>query len=365
MTALAPNGDSGWLQQEPPALPPSYDKHHIVFLEAVHFPLAKLPFPYTIDTYSKTKPDEIAERIKNATIVIANVIDVKPSDMDNAPHLQLLAILATGMGWVDKEYCAKRGITVVNTPAANIDAVSEHFLALYFAVRKRIGIVDEIVHTSDDWIQTNSLTKRVWPLGPPLGIKQEILGIIGYGALGKNIECLCKMLGFKEILIAERKGAKEVREGRTRLEDVLLRSTTICVVCPRAPDTINLIDEAELERMKPETIVINVARGGIVNEAALAKALKEGWIFGAATDVLDNEPGGPGTTPLLPDVENDEEEVPNMIVTTHVAWFSGATIENLQNINRDAMTAYVEGRLYDSKIKHCVAVHDGRIWKES
>lgn len=357
------NGEQGWSLQTPPALPAGYDKHHIVFLEAVHFPLAELPFPHTIDKHQKTAPHEVAERIKKATIVISNVIDVKPSDMEHAPNLQLIAILATGMGWVDKPYCAQRGISVVNAPGANIDAVSEHFLALYFASRKRIGVVDEIVHTSDEWVVTNSLTKKVWPQGPPLGCSQEILGVIGYGALGSRIESVCKALGFKDVLIAERKRAKEIRDGRTPFEELIKKCTTFCIVCPREADTIDLINEEELKLMRPDALLINIARGGIVNEAALAKALKEGWIFGAATDVLDTEPGGPGTTPLLPDLEKGEEEVPNLIVTSHVAWFSGSTIATLQGINRDAMTAFVEGRMYDPKVGACVAVHDGKIWK--
>lgn len=366
MSMDAPSSVDGavWEKQTPPSLPPGYDKHHIVFLEAVHLPVAKLPFPHTIDTYQRTDPDQIAERIKGATIVISNIANVKPSDMDQAPHLQLIAIMATGMGWLDKDYCAKRGISVVNAPAANIDAVSEHFLALYFASRKRIGVVDELVHSSDEWVKNNTLSPRVWPQGPPLGCKQETLGIIGYGSLGKRVELLCKALGFKEVLIADRKGAGQTREGRVGFEDVIKRSTTICISCPHSLETINLIDEKELRSMRPEALLINIARGGIVNEAALAKALKEEWIFGAATDVLEKEPGGPGTTPLLPDFEKDEEEVPNLIVTSHVAWFSGITIQKLQGINRDGMAAFVEGRMYDPKVKHCVVVHDGKIWKE-
>lgn len=349
--------------QPPPVLPEGYKKHHIVRLEAVHLDLAELPFPHTIDVYQTTEPHQIAERIKNATIVISNVADVTPADMDQAPHIQLLAVMATGMAWVNKEYCAKRGVSVINAPGANIDAVSEHFLTLYFASRKRIAIIDEIVHSSNDWLETNSLNKRVYPDGPPLGCKQEILGIIGYGALGKNIEELCKGLRFKEILISERRGATEMRSGRVFFEDVLKRCTTLCIVCPKAPDTINLIGESELKMMRPDALLINIARGGIVNEAALAKALKEGWIFGAATDVLDTEPGGPGTTPLLPNIEAGEEEVPHLIVTSHVAWYSGSTVETLQAINRDSMTSFVEGRMYDPKTKACVVVHDNKIWK--
>lgn len=365
MDDVPPSNDAqGWPKQTPPALPEGYKKHHIVRLEAVHLDLADLPFEHTLDVYQTTEPHQIAERIRNATIVISNVADVTPADMDQAPHLQLLAVMATGMGWVNKEYCAKRGISVLNAPGANIDAVSEHFLALYFSARKRIAIIDEIVHSSNEWVQTNSLNKRVFPAGPPLGCKQETLGIIGYGALGKNIEKLCKGLGFKEILISDRRGATELRPGRTTFEDVLKRCTTFCIVCPRAPDTINLIGEAELKAMRSDALLINIARGGIVNEAALAKALREEWIYGAATDVLDTEPGGPGTTPLLPDIEKEEDEVPHMIVTSHVAWYSGSTVETLQTINRDSMTSFVEGRMHDPRTKACVVVHDGKIWKD-
>lgn len=361
------HGDA-WSLQRPPPLPSGYEKHHIVFLEAVHLPLAELPFEYTMDKYLRTQPEEIAERIKPATIVISNIANVKPSDMDQAPHLQFLCVLATGMGWVDKDYCSKRGITVMHCPAANIDAVSEHFLALYFASRKRVTVIDQSVKTTpvgdpSSWMSTNSLAKQVWPQGPTLGCKQESLGIIGYGALGQRIETFCRALGFAEVLIAERRAASTIRPGRVAFDEVLARSTTLVLVCPREPSTINLIDEQELRSMRKDALVVNMARGGIVNEAALAKALKQGWIFGAATDVLDQEPGGPGTTPLLPDMSKGEEAVPNLVISSHVAWITTGTIKLLQTISRDVLTAFVEGRVYDPQLKACVVVHEGKIWK--
>lgn len=117
--------------------------------------------------------------------------------------------------------------------------------------------------------------------------------------------------------------------------------------------------------MKKEALLVNMARGGIVNEAALAQALKDGRIFGAATDVLDEEPGGPGTTPLLPDLSKGEEPVPNLVISSHVAWFSGQTIEKLRGIMQNNIEAFVEGRCHDPQIKANVAVHDGRIWKRT
>lgn len=363
MAAPTTNGGQPSTSSEAPALPSGYTQHHIVYLEAVHLRITEIPFPHTIDVYQKTSSEEIAERIKPATIVIANVCEVMPEHVEQAPHLQLLLILATGMGWVDKAYYAKKGITVMNNPGANLDAVSEHFLGLYFASRKRMSMLDRMVKTNHEWEEKNSLTKIAWPHGPPLGCKQEVLGIIGYGALGHRIERLAKLLEFQEIVIAERKGVEKIRPGRVAFDEVLERSTTIVCVCPRDVDTINLIDEPQLRRMRKDALLINIGRGGIINEAALAKALKEGRIFGAATDVLDVEPNGPGGTPLLPDLSKGEEEVPNFTITPHTAWFSQVTLQNIVNWGRESMKAFVEGRILDPEISHRIAVHGGKIWK--
>lgn len=322
-----------------------------------------MPFPHTLDVYQKTAPEEIVERIKSATIVIANVCEIMPEHVEQAPHLQLLLILATGMGWVDKAYFAKKGITVMNNPGANIDAVTEHFLGLYFASRKRMSMVDNLVKTTHEWQNRNSLAKIAWPQGPTLGCKQEVLGIIGYGAIGHRIEHLARVLEFNTILIAERKGAEKIRPGRVAFEEVLECATTVVCVCPRDVDTLNLIDEAQLRQMRKDALLINIGRGGIINEAALAKALRENWIFGAATDVLDIEPNGPGGTPLLPDLSKGDEEIPNLLITAHTAWFSQGTLENIRNWSRESVQAFVEGGTLDPKVSQRIAVHKGKIWK--
>jgi glycerate dehydrogenase len=147
-----------------------------------------------------------------------------------------------------------------------------------------------------------------------MGAGQETLGIMGYGTLGTRIEKLAKAVGFKEVLISERKKSSTVRSGRVGFEEALKRATVLAICLPKDHDTIDLIGEAELRAMRKEALIINVARGGIVNEHALAKALKEGWIAGAATDVLETEPAGLGTSPLIPDVAKGEEEVPNLTI---------------------------------------------------
>jgi phosphoglycerate dehydrogenase-like enzyme len=347
----------------PPALPPGKDKHHIVVLEGIHAKMPSFDFPHTIDVYPRTQPSDVAERIKDATIVVACVIPVGPKEMDAAPHLGILAVMAVGIGWVDKDDCARRGVTVTKCPAGNVDAVSEHFLGLYFSSRKRIVQVHNSLTTSSEWVDKGTLTK-LWPSGPPLGCNQETLAILGYGTLGTRIAKLAKAVGFKEVIISERKNGTGAREGRVSFDEALARATVICVSLPKEQDTIDLISEKELRRMRPEALIINVARGGIVNEAALARALREGWIAGAATDVLETEPGGPGTSPLLPDISKGEPEVPNLTVSSHVAWFSQSTIAKYQRLLKEGIEGWAAGTLQENeeKVHVAVVVHNGKIW---
>jgi phosphoglycerate dehydrogenase-like enzyme len=297
----------------PPPLPAGKDKHHIVVLEGIHAPMPSFDFPHTITIHQRTPPSEVSERIKDATIVITTVVPITSKEMDNAPHLGLVAAMAVGIGWLDKQDTARRGITVTKCPAGNVDAVTEHFLGLYFAIRKRMVQVHNVTTTTSDWVEKGTLTK-LWPRGPPLGARQETLGIMGYGTLGTRIEKLAQAVGFREVLVSERKNASAIRPGRVSFEETLKRATVLGICVPREQDTVDLIGEKELKTMQKDAVIINVARGGIVNEHALAQALKEGWIAGAATDVLEREPGGPGTSPLIPDVARGEEEVPNLTI---------------------------------------------------
>lgn len=300
-------------QSSPPPLPPGKDKHHIVVLEAIHANMPSFDFPHTIDLHPRTRPDQVAERIKDATIVIACIVAVTPADMDQAPHLGVLAVMAVGIQWVDKADCARRGVSVTKCPGGNVDAVSEHFLGLYFAVRRRVVQVHTSVTTTGEWRDKGTLTK-LWPAGPPMGCGQETLAIMGYGTLGKRIEQLARSVGFGDVLISERKNGTAAREGRVSFDQALKQATVLVVCLPKERDTIDLIAERELKAMRSDALLINVARGGIVNEAALATALREGWIAGAATDVLETEPSGPGSGPLTPDLAKGETEVPNLTI---------------------------------------------------
>lgn len=331
-------------------------KHHIVILEGCHCEIPDFNFPYTSTSHDNTLPSQVASRIKDATIVIATICPVLPSDMDHAPNLQCLGIMATGIGWLDKSYCAKRHITVVNTPQSNIPAVSEHCIGLYFAVRKRIVEMHNLTTMTDEWAEKGTLTKRWDPLGAPLSAQQEVMGIIGYGHLGKRIEMLARALGFSEVMIAERK-REPVREGRKVFQEVVSKCSVLVVACPRDEMTIGLIGKEDLRSMRKDAILINMARGGIVDEQALADALRHGWIAGAATDVLDVEPGVLGDSPLLP--KKGEDSVPNFTISPHISWFSVMTIESLQVLLKGGVEGWYKG----SPPEASIVVHDGKVYR--
>ncbi|EEU37353.1 uncharacterized protein NECHADRAFT_8252, partial [Fusarium vanettenii 77-13-4] len=236
--------------------------HHIVFLEAANAPLPQFAFPHTCRRYPSTQPHEIPERIKDATIaILGGFAPITPEHLQHAPQLQCVALTATGFDWLDRQAFAERGITVVNCPQNNVDAVGEHFLALYFAARRKIVEVHNAVTAPERyWVKEGSLTPR-WKQGAPLSCQQEVLGIIGYGSL---------------VLIAERKGENNVRDGRIHFEHLLKTATTIVICCPREPGTLGLISAPEFELMKPEALLLNISRGGIVCESTLATALKQG-----------------------------------------------------------------------------------------
>jgi glycerate dehydrogenase len=302
-----------------------------------------------------TSREQVAARIANATIVVTGLCAIREEDLNQAKRLQCIAVTATGATWVNRRLFAEWRITVVNCPQANVDAVAEHFLALYFAVRRKI--VDQhaaVTGPERAWIRDGELTSR-WVHGPPLGCRQETLGIIGHGALGRRIEQLAMDLGFGKVIVAERKGMMRARGGRVLFEDVLKMATTIALCCPGDDSTVGLISEEQFAMMRPEAILVNVARGTVVCEHALAQALRQHRIAGAATDVLVGEPGGIGTSPLIPDIA-----VPNLTITSHLAWFSAQTMENLSRLLTGSIEGFVTGNLMSAS-PNTVIVHEGVI----
>ncbi|KAI0913260.1 D-isomer-specific 2-hydroxyacid dehydrogenase family protein [Ustulina deusta] len=308
---------------------PSQTHWVIVALETFFCPLPNftLPAPHTCEfrNYERTRPDQIAERIRDADVVILTILPLTAEVLsaEATPHLKMVSVIASGTDTVDLAACRARGIVVGNTPHCNVTTVTEHVLALYFATRRSIMLTHSLTRAGDWAAKGSQQSTMDGPDDkPPCTCRDEVLGIIGYGAIGRNVEATAKVLGMKT-LVAGRKGAS-APEGRVPFETAIRESSVLIVCLPRSPETLNLISSAELSLMKPYALLINVSRGGIVDEKALVAALREGKIAGAGTDVYSQEPAEPASNVLL---AADTADL-NLVTTPHVAWYSEESFDN-------------------------------------
>ncbi|KAK5124914.1 hypothetical protein LTR85_001104 [Meristemomyces frigidus] len=306
-------------------------QHRIVALDG-WVKLPALDFEYDYREYASTTPEQLPDRIKDATIVTTAAQKVTRAGIEAAPHLQLVACNGTGTDHIDKDAIRERGVTLCNVPAQNTYSVSEHAFALYYALRRRIPQIHQST-VDGSWPQ-----KLFTKLGPPPRINaEEILVVVGYGALGQNVEKIGRALGMR-VLIAERKGATKTRSGRVAFENALKEGTLFIVVAPLEPSTRGMIAAPELDAMDSTALVINVARGGIIDEQALAQALRDGQIGGAATDVYEHEPATKENCPLL------DSTIPNLVLTPHVAWYSSKTVKGTSDTVKRNLEAFVAGK---------------------
>jgi glycerate dehydrogenase len=308
--------------------------HRIVFLErnTIQAEFRRPNFPHEWIEHGETAPDQVRERLENTSIVISNKLALRAPDLSQLPELRLIAIAATGSDCVELEYCRSHGIAVCNVRGYAVNSVPEHVLMLIFALRRNLFAYRDDVREGK-W----QLSKQFCLLTNELhDIKGSNLGIIGHGSIGQAMARLGEAVGMR-VLIAEHKDASTIRPGRLSFADVLRESDVISLHCPLTDETRDLIGGAELQLMKPNALLINTARGGLVADLALIEALKTGRIAGAAADVLREEPPVHGS-PLL------ELELPNFIVTPHVAWASNEAVQALADQVIDNIEAFVAGR---------------------
>jgi glycerate dehydrogenase len=284
----------------------------IVFLDrgTITVPFRKPAFANRWLDYDSTAPADTVKRLKGATIAVTNKVKLREPELSALPELKFIAITATGFDNIDLTYCRRRKIAVSNVPGYSRRSVPEHVLMLILALRRNLPAYQELIRAGR-WQQSPQPTLNNLLIEDLHG---TTLGLIGYGDLAKGTERLARALGMS-ILIAERKGASVVRRGRHGFEEVLRLADVISVHAPLNDRTRRLIGVEELAMMKPTALLINVARGGIVDESALVEALRKGRLAGAGVDVLSEEPPRQGN-PLL------DIHLPNLIVTPHIAWTS-------------------------------------------
>jgi glycerate dehydrogenase len=305
----------------------------VVFLDrlAIKTPLRPLRFPHEWIEYATTTPNEVVARLEGATIAVTNRVAIDRDTIHRLPGLRLIAVSATGYECIDVQACREAGVVVTNVRDWSTYAVAEHAFAMMLSLRRQLLLYREAVQKGE-WETSSFYGVLKHPL--PADLYGNTLGVIGFGSLGKRIAHLGSAFGM-QTLIAARKGQEESND-RTRFEEVLERSDVLCITCPLTPETRNLIDVAELAKMKTTVVLINCARGGILNEVAVSNALRSAKIGGLGTDVLSNEPPRQGN-PLL------DLSLPNLIITPHMAFASEHALASLAEQLLSNIESFVQG----------------------
>lgn len=305
--------------------------HKIVFLdrESVDANVRRPNFEHDYVEYDSTwTPEEIVERLKDADIALINKVPMRAETLKQLPKLKLIAVAATGTDVVDKAQAKEQGITISNIRGYAFNTVPEHVIGLLFALRRAIVPYANSVKRGD-WNKSSQFCYFDYPIHDIAGSK---LGIVGYGALGKSIGKRAEALGM-EILPFD----VFPQEGLVDFDTVLRESDAITIHVPLTPDTKNMFGAEQFKKMKNHALLINTARGGLVDEAALLEALKSGEIGGAGFDVVAQEPPKDGNILC-------EADLPNLIVTPHVAWASKQAMQILADQLIDNVENFVAGK---------------------
>ena len=280
--------------------------------------------------HSATASHEIRERIQAAALVVSNKVLLTQEMLEQASNLKLICIAATGTNNVDLDAARKLGIAVTNVAGYSTPSVVQQVFGLILGLTNRLPEYRALV-AEGAWPRSEMFCLLDYPFRELSG---KVLGIVGYGALGKSVARVAEAFGM-EILLAQRPGGP-LQEGRAPLDELLQQSDIVSLHCPLTEQTRDLIGKRELALMKPNALLINTARGGIVDEAALAAALQQGKIGGAGVDVLAVEPPA-ADNPLL------GLNLPNLMVTPHIAWASREARQRLIDEIAANITAFHKG----------------------
>lgn len=267
--------------------------------------------------FDNTAPNQVAARIAGCEFVFVNKIRMTREIIESGKALRFIGLTATGVDNVDLDAAKDNDVAVCNIRAYCTNSVVEHVFAVLLQLTHSIGLYNRSVRAGD-WQNATDFCMLGFPLRE---LSAMTLGIVGYGTLGRGVARIAQAFGMR-VWIARRPGqAPDSGDDRVDLDDLLRHCEAISLHCPLTDETRGLIGERELKLMKPDAILVNTARGSLIDSAALVAALANGTIAGAAIDVLSQEPPADGD-PLL-DYQGD-----NLIVTPHIAW---ATVEARQN----------------------------------
>ncbi|SAL02518.1 glycerate dehydrogenase [Caballeronia arationis] len=310
--------------------------YKIVFLDratlAPQIRLRTPGFAHELAEYAQTRPEDVAARIAGASIVITNKVALTADILAQSPGLKLVAVAATGTDCVDKAACARHGIAVANIRGYAVNTVPEHTFALMLALRRNlIAYRDDVLNGV--WQKSGQFCFFDHPIHDLAG---ATLGIIGEGVLGQRVAEIAKVFGMRPIFAAH-KGRQGFGPLYTPWDEMLATSDIITVHSPLTPQTRGMLAMPEFRAMKRKPLIINTARGGLVDEADLARALDEGLVSGAGFDVVSGEPPA-ADNPLMAIAGR-----PNVIVTPHVAWASDEAQQALADQLIDNIERFIGG----------------------
>ncbi|WP_199103769.1 D-2-hydroxyacid dehydrogenase [Aquitalea sp. ASV11] len=306
----------------------------IVFIDrdSLPVPVPAFPFAHAYREISATTVEQIVQHVGNADIVITNKVPFSRETLLQLPGVKMLAVAATGYNHIDIATCREQGIAVANIRHYGDETVAEHAFTLMLALMKNLPAYQRDV-AAGVWEQA----KQFCHFGAPIrDLKGATLGILGAGGIGQALAERARAFGM-HVQFGERKGVTIVRDGYVSFDQLLASSDVLSLHCPLNEETRNMIAQPELMAMKPGAILINTARGGLVDEEALVAALKFGQLGGAGFDVLSTEPPSAGN-PLL------KARLPHLIVTPHVGWASQQAMQRLAQQLVDNVTAFVSGQ---------------------
>jgi glycerate dehydrogenase len=284
-----------------------------------------------LTVYDRTPPEEVVTRAAGAGIVLTNKTVLDARSIAALPELKYIGVLATGVNVVDLGAANKAGAVVTNVPGYSGAAVAQHVFALLLAMTNRVAEHDRAVHDGQ-WVGSPDFCFMLSPLTELAG---KTLGIVGAGDIGQRVAKIGHALGMGILISSRTKKDIGVPARWVEVDDLFMRSDVVTLHCPLTEQTKHLINAQRISKMKRSAWLINTARGALIDEQALAYALKQNQIAGAAVDVLSTEP---------PAADNPLLSAPNCIITPHNAWAAREARHRLMQIAAGNVKAFLEGR---------------------
>lgn len=283
-----------------------------------------------VKAYDMTENEDVIKNIGDAEIVLVNKVQITADVIKACPNLKYIGVLATGYNNIDTEAAKAAGIHVCNAGTYSTDAVAQYVFAQILYHYNKIHLYDEDVRNGG-WIKSPVFSYFPYP---SYELKGKTLAVIGFGSIGRQSAKIGDAFGMN-VIISTRTKPQDCPYELVSIEEAFSRADVLTIHTPLTPETKGMVSKENLARMKKNALLINSARGAVVDEQALAEALREGRIAAAALDVLESEPMREDT-PL--------KDIPNCTITPHVAWSPLETRARLLEIARDNLRGYFEGR---------------------